>query len=381
MLDGAAYAEPLLYSGTLFVATENNSVYALNASTGLLLWRDNFGAPVPGSALPCGDIDPSGITGTPVIDPGAGTLYAVAYLNPTHHVLYAVSTRDGSVRFSETVDPPGAEVPTQQERAALTLANGMVYIPFGGLDGDCGNYHGWVVGVRADGSPGLTTYVVPTNREGGIWTPSGAAVDSAGDLYVATGNGDSTSAFDHGDSVIGLTPSLTELSYFAPTDWAALNGLDLDLGTVGPTLIGSSTVFQVGKGGVGYLLNASDLGGIGGQEASLHVCGSAYGATAFDGTYVYVACTDGLVQVNVAGGTLNLGWDASGFQAGPPVVAGGVVWTVDAPSGRLLGYSVANGSRVFSFQIGGTSRFTTPTVGPSAVYVATDGYVYAFGTG
>lgn len=380
-LDGKAYAEPLIYGGRLFVATENDTVYALNASKGSILWRQNLGTPVRGSDLPCGDIDPSGITSTPAIDANSGTLYVVAFLKPAHHVLSALRLTDGSVRFSLAVDPPGSNPMVEQQRAALTLANGMVYVPYGGLQGDCGQYHGWVVGAHADGSPSLASYMVPTQREGGIWAPSGAAADSAGHIFVATGNGQSSTVFDHGNSVITLASNLSELGFFAPSNWASLNSRDTDLGSVGPAMVGGSTLFQIGKEGVAYLLNANNLVGIGGETSSLKVCGSAFGGTASDGSAVYVACSGGLFQVRLAGGTMQLGWSAGGIQAGPPVVAGGVVWTVDPPSGRLLGYSASDGAQLFSFQIGPTSRFTTPTASPSAIFVATNEYVYAISTG
>jgi len=170
-MDGKVYAEPLLYGGMLFVATENDTVYALNASNGSILWRQNLGTPVRGSDLPCGNIDPSGITGTPVIDSGSGTIYVVAFLRPVHHVLFALRLTDGLVKFSLPVDPQGSNPTVEQQRAALTLANGMVYVPYGGLQGDCGQYHGWVAGAHADGSPGLSSYMVPSQREGGIWAP------------------------------------------------------------------------------------------------------------------------------------------------------------------------------------------------------------------
>src|ERR1035437_3544605 len=64
-LDGAIYAEPLVFRGEVLVATENNSVYALNAQNGSVLWHRNLGMPVASDQLQCGDINPSGITGTP----------------------------------------------------------------------------------------------------------------------------------------------------------------------------------------------------------------------------------------------------------------------------------------------------------------------------
>jgi hypothetical protein len=163
-----------------------------------------------------------------------------------------------------------------------------VYVPYGGLFGDCGNYHGWVVGAPAS-SPngGLVSFRVPTHREGGIWAPPGASVDRAGNLYVATGNGDSSS-FDFGNAVIRLSPALRREAYFAPKVAGALNLSDTDLGSTGPLLLPSHRAFAIGKSGAGYLLSTSRLGGIGGQLFSSHVCGSAFGASSYARGLIYV---------------------------------------------------------------------------------------------
>ena len=181
------------------------------------------------------------------------------------HVLSAINVTTGAVLWQRGADPPGSVITAQQERSALSLANGMVYIPYGGLAGDCAQYWGWVVGIPANGTGSMVVYKVPTTREGGIWAPSGLAVDSSGNVYAATGNGASITTYDHGDSVIKLSPTLTEEGYFAPTNWSVLNQNDADVGSLGPAIVGPNLLFQIGKEGVGYILNASQLGGIGGQ--------------------------------------------------------------------------------------------------------------------
>ena len=380
-LDGDVYAEPLAFGGKVFVATENDSVYALDGQTGAVLWRTHLAAPVPGSSLPCGDIDPSGITGTPVIDPATGTIYVVAFESPGNHSLVALSTTDGRVVFTRNADPRGADPKVQQQRAALTLANGKVYWLYGGLDGDCGQYHGWAVGLNADGSGGLVAYQVPTGREGGIWAPSGAVVNPEGDLFVATGNGDSTTTFDHGDSVVELSPTLQELGYFAPSNWAQLNGGDTDLGSAGPSIVGNGMLFQIGKEGVGFLLSQGDLGGVGGQVYSAGVCSAAFGGVAVSGSMVFVPCTDGLVGVKVTGSSFSVAWRGPSFQAGPPVVTGNVVWTVDTSSGTVRGLDAATGSSLYSFHVGGVTRFTTPAFAYGELLVATGSTVSSFDVG
>ncbi|HEY0398987.1 MAG TPA: PQQ-binding-like beta-propeller repeat protein, partial [Acidimicrobiia bacterium] len=223
-LDGKVYAQPLIAGDTVIVATEGNSVYALARTTGAIVWRAALGAPVAGKSLPCGNIDPSGITGTPAIDAGAGTVDVVAFLaDGPHHELFALDLATGAVRWHRPIDPPGLKPLVQQERAAATVSGGRILVPYGGLYGDCGAYKGAVVSAAADGSGNLAAYIVPTSREAGIWAPGGAAVDDHGHIWVATGNSESNSNFDYGNAVVHLDPALSAVDYFAPTNWAALN--------------------------------------------------------------------------------------------------------------------------------------------------------------
>ena len=375
-LDGAVYAQPLVFGGDVFVATENNSVYSLDAKTGNVLWRTNLGLPVPGGELQCGDINPSGITGTPVIDASRGILYVVAFTS-LHHTLFAINTTSGVVIFQKAADPSGFVVTAQQQRSALSLANGTIYIPYGGLAGDCGEYHGWVVGLSPNAGGEMEVYQVPTTREGGIWAPSGAAVDSSGNVYVSTGNGASETTFDYGDSVLKLQPSLSLAGYFAPTNWMQLNSDDGDLGSTGPALVGPDLLFQVGKAGVGYLLNTSDLGGIGGQLYSGSVCGGGYGGTAYSSPLLFVPCNDGLVELQVSNSSFSTVWQTPSFDAGPPIVTGGVVWTVDTSSGTLEGFSVKTGYEAFSFSLGSVVHFCPLAGGDGRIFVASNDEITA----
>ncbi len=135
-LDGDVYAEPLIVGNRVLVATEQNSVYCLAFDTGTPLWQVNLGSPVAISQLGCGDIDPSGTTSTPVTDPAKGLLYVAARVQPNHHELFTIDINNGSVLSHRTVDPPGSDTRVQQQRGALALYDGRVYIPFGGLCGD-----------------------------------------------------------------------------------------------------------------------------------------------------------------------------------------------------------------------------------------------------
>ena len=378
-LDGAVYAQPLVVDGRIIVATENDSIYALSAEGGRVMWRTHVGTPVPRSSLPCGNIDPTGITGTPVIDASANLVFAVAFEQPGIHEIVGVDALTGRIRVRRKVDAPGSDPLVQQERGALTLADGRVYVPYGGLFGDCGPYHGFVIGVSTDGRGPLRSYRVPTGRAGGIWAPSGLTVGPRGDLYAATGNSDSSGAFDLGDSVIRLSPDLRLLDSFAPPNWAALNTGDVDLGSVGPTLLPGGLAFQIGKEGIGYVLRARDLGGIGGQVGSTPVCSAAFGATAHVDSSVFVPCVDGLVAVRVRSDrTLAIAWRGPSFDAGPPVVAGGIVWSLDLGSGTLYGFDEATGRVVARASTGPVAHFAAPSVVGVRIYVAATTRIISF---
>jgi len=379
-LDGDIYAEPLVVGGQVIVATENNSLYSLDSSTGKVTWRSHLGDPVPGNSLSCGNLDPSGITGTPVADTGAGLVYAVAFLRRASHELVAVDLTTGAVRWRLPVDPPGADPRVEQQRAALALSNGMVYVAFGGLYGDCGAYNGWLVAVRADGSGQLLSYRVAAERRGGVWAPSGPAIDADGSVFVATGNSIAVDAPDLGDSVLRLSSDLRLVDSFTPSDWADLNQGDVDLGTTGPALLDSGLLFQIGKSGTGYLLGTDHLGGIGGQVYSAPVCSGAYGGTAYQAPYVYVPCRDGLVAIKIdPTPSFTSAWRGPSFNAGPPIVAGGEVWTLDLSQGTLYGFDPASGETRYRESVGSVSHFTTPAAGEGQLFITASTQVVAFG--
>jgi outer membrane protein assembly factor BamB len=395
VLDGAIYGEPLVVGNSVIVATENDSLYALDLSTGQVLWGPrHVGTPVPQSELPCGNIFPLGITGTPVVDTATNTVYAVAErttakLNVVTHDLVAVNILNGKVRWKHSIDP-AAIAPldrrNHQQRAALTLANGRVYVTFGGLAGDCANYTGWVMSANANGVGPVPreAYQVPTSREGAIWGPSGPAVDSGGNLYVSTGNGASINpaVYDHGNSIIKLSPALVELDHFAPTTWASDSASDADLGSTGPSLLANSLIFQAGKNGTGYLVNASALGGIGGQKFQAPLCRD-FGGNAYRAPVVYVACTDGVRAVQITGTTANPSFTVlwhSTVAAGTPIIAGNVVWASSSNFGgtTLYGLDASTGGTVATLAVGTMDHFNTPTVANDRLLIATTNRVLAF---
>jgi len=377
-LDGKVYAQPLIAGDKVIVATEGDSVYALARDSGAVVWRANLGQPVAGKSLPCGNIDPSGITGTPVVDAGRGTVYAVAFLaDGPHHELFALDLAGGAVRWHRGIDPPGLAARVEQERAAAALTGGRIYVPFGGLYGDCGPYKGAVVSAAADGSGDLTSYIVPTTREAGIWAPGGPAVDGGGHLWVATGNSESDSGFDYGNAVVHLDPGLKAVDYFAPTNWAALNRSDTDLGSASPTLLPDGRLFAIGKEGLGFLLDAAHLGHEGGQKFSAKVCSGGYGSAAVAGGLVYVPCVDGLVALRVAADRFDVAWRSPSLSNGAPIVAGGAVWAVDS-KGTLTAYDPAAGTPRFTAPLGPVTRFGSPAAARGLLVAATGNEIVAF---
>ena len=173
ILDGNIFAQPLVVGNTVIAATQNNSVYAIDATSHAILWRTNVGTPAT-SGLPsgCGDprgvpSDPIGILGTPVFDTANGIFYVAALTQPggtLQYTLNALNLSNGGQRYSVPINPqrtssnlPAFSAAMQDQRAALTLSQGRVYVEFGGLSGDCNNYRGWVWTANAsDGSSPLT---------------------------------------------------------------------------------------------------------------------------------------------------------------------------------------------------------------------------------
>ena len=369
-LDGAVYAEPLMVGNRVIVATEGDSLYALDPATGNVQWRTNVGAPVPLSSLPCGDIDPLGITGTPVYDSATGLVFAVAEVSGPTHILVGVDVTTGQVKMRRVVDTDGMDPQAHQQRGALALANGMIYITYGGLDGDCSDYIGRVVAARTDGQGPLFVYRVPTPREGGIWATPGPSIDTAGNVYVSVGNGEVTQGdWDHSDSVLKLSPALQLEDAFAPTNWAEENAGDADLGSQGVVLLPGNFLFIAGKGGKGYTLHANALGGVGGQIDAQDVCVS-FGGAATVGSTIFVPCVNGLRQVNVdASGRIHQGWHADNSITGSPVVGGHTVYSLS--NSMLYALNMDSGQVVTSLNVGQANRFATPTVAGTTIFIGT----------
>jgi polyvinyl alcohol dehydrogenase (cytochrome) len=386
-LDGHLYGQPLYFDGKVYVATENDTAYALFASSGAVAWSTHIATPVASSQLPCGNISPSvGITGTPVIDPPRSEIFVVAdeASGGIHHVLVGLDTGTGHIERTQSVDPAGADASALLQRSGLNLDGASVVFGFGGNYGDCGPYQGRVVSVpEAGGSAGFFT-VDAGHREGAVWMGGGApAVDGAGHIWVTAGNGSQTStgdAYDDSDSVLELSASLQLMQYFAPSNWASQNATDADMSTE-PALLSDGEVVAAGKAQMAYLLSGSHLGGIAGQQAQLNVsCGDDIdGGMAYVGTTVYLPCQRGpvAIQVGTSPPSLSVAW-RSGVGGGPPIATAGRVWTI-GQNGTLYGLNPANGAVLQQASVGSlANHFPTPAVGGSYLLVAAAQHVVAF---
>lgn len=427
---GPVYAQPLYWQkpgadrALLVVASEQNIVYALDSRSGALAWKTSLGPPVPRSSQPCGNVDPVGITGTPVIDEHREALYLNAMVADkalgARHMIFALSLKDGSVLRGWPLDVQAVlarsgqtfSSPVQNQRSALTVLGETVYIPYGGHFGDCGDYRGLVVSVGLEPPHAVRSWST-TARGGGIWAPGGISSDGHA-VYVATGNTMGAWHWSGGEAVIRLGADLKfsgqPQDFFAPSNWLRLDLTDADLGGTNPLLVKLAArdfMLALGKDGNAYLLDARNLGGIGGNLLKRRVSSDtirtspAYIAlddkawVAFRGQGV--DCPNGsrgdLTALKITAApapTLDIAWCAAAQGQGSPIItttdgrANPIVWIVGAEgSNRLHGFRADTGAAVFAG--GGAAeamtevrRFQAPIVVGGRLYVASDQHVYAF---
>jgi outer membrane protein assembly factor BamB len=425
---GHIYAQPLFWRppqggpGLVIVATEDDVVAALDAASGQIVWQTRVGSPVPASALPCTNIDPLGITGTPVIDPTRRAVFFDAVVAGAHgprHDVFGLRLTDGTVLPGWPIDVGVALtargvhfVPLyQNQRAALALLDGHVFVGFGGHAGDCGDYHGMVVGLTTN-PPFVTAAWVSRGRKAGIWSPGGISV-ADGKVYFTTGNSDrdpgAGAPWDDSIGAFRATPALSHSSdprdFFAPSDYAALDDEDLDMAGTMPLPIdlpnGVRRLLAMGKDGNAYLLDRDNLGGVGGALAVRHVANGpiiqtpvvyrAGGETLVAFRAPGAICPDGrsttaVVALAIGPTALHPVWCAPVDGRGIPIVttagaaADPIVWVAGAEGdGRLHGFRGDTGQAVIaSAKLPQLRHFVTPIVADGRLYLAGDGRVFAF---
>jgi hypothetical protein len=425
---GRVYAQPLYLEGgpggraMIIAVTESNNVYALDAINGTPIWQVRVGTPVARANLSCGDIDPLGITGTPVIDLPSRTLIFDAMTTPDggvtkRHLIYALNADTGTTNSGWPVDATATVISgtnsfnsaTQNQRSALALVNGTVYVSYGGHFGDCDTYYGWIVGVQLN-NPGVISAWSTTSAGGGTWGPGGIASDGVYP-YVATGNTFPTATWGGGEAVIRFQsgPSFSTLTndFWAPTNWAQLDNDDADLGGTGPMLIDvpgatpSALVVALGKDGYAYLLNRTNLGGITlpvaktfASSVGIITAPSSYRTT--QGSYIVFPGNSGSSQLIVfrigatkpptfvSRWTQPQGGRGSCFVTSTDGTNNVIVWGVGAEGDqRLHGYDGDTGNTIFAGggaaeAMAGVRRFNTGIAARGRIYVAGDNKVFAF---
>jgi len=466
-VDGAIFGQPLWAAGltvngarhnVVFVATEHDSVYAFDADSSpcMQLWRASLidiahGATSGETTVPAGttgylvgrgagDLAPEvGVTGTPVIDPASGTLYVVsksvnAGENTFYQRLHAIDLKTGNEKPAAPVviaaTYPGSgdggtsvvfNPRTENQRPALALLNGIVYVAWAAHE-DVAPWYGWIMGYSY-GAAGFTQAAVfnaaPDAQDAGIWMSGGApAADSAGNLYLVTGNGtfDAANATvpntDYGDSLLQLTADLGLSQYFTPSEATTDPGGDKDFGAGGAAVLADlaagSPVPQLlicgGKEGTLYLVNRDVLGGFG-NGAAVQVIAfdyPIYATGAYWNSNFYISgdqgpLTDFVLTPSIPQMTSSVSSaHVYGFGGSSPSISAagtgnGVVWTLDnanyctgrapacgpsvlyAHDASNIAHELWNSASLATDAAGNAVKFTVPTVANANVYVGTRG--------
>jgi len=423
--------------GVFVTVTNGNDVYALDETTGAIVWMKNLGAPASKSGVTgCDGGNPLGVISTPVIDARTATLYVAGALGDangiTSHAVWAVSLADGSIKSGYPVDVSAAlgfDPKPHNQRGALSMVGSIVYVPYGGHSGDCvADMHGRVVAIDTATSPPTVKGWQTAGQGEAIWAPGGMV--STGDgVFAATGNRLTTTG-DHTDSeevvhVRGmgtLDKATGSKDFFFPSDWKTKDQRDFDLGAVNPVLVtlpGSSgpALIVASKDGNGFILDSADLGK--GPLVTFDVTMQGMNVRSVPTAYVSGATTFYAIAVdsawaNCPGGTANgavvmgfalapslplkpsVAWCATfslvpkgsdeGMRWGAPAAPGLISTTTDGASDALVWYmdggnqlvalDGSTGATVFrdaAASCGSVRKWTSPIAVAGRIVVAADG--------
>jgi hypothetical protein len=425
---GTMFASPLYWQngpggvGILIAETTGNDVFALNENTGATVWMRNIGSSPQDSGAGCGGIHPIGIESTGVIDPATSTLFvagAIGSATISRHEVHALNLMDGTERTGWPVDvataPPSGSMtfmpqPANQ-RSALSLLNGIVYIAYGGHVGDCGPYHGWVIGINAS-NPAMKGGWATGGQGEGIWAAGGMASDGTG-VFASTGNrtGGGSSTHQDSEAVVKITGLGTRADTYFPSRWQAMDTADADMASVNPVYIEqagstpSKMIVQVAKDGHLYILDAAALGGSNGHKVdftvtgsgmSIHTVPAAYKTTmgqyfVFTTTANANMCPGGgsmtraVVAVKIAPGnppTPTIAWCAplASVTTGPIATTtngsdNAIVWYMS--NGTLKGVDGDTGAQIFSSTntCSNVQRWTSPIALNNKIVVGGNGHL------
>jgi hypothetical protein len=452
-VDGYVFAQPLYVPGVsifgkdihnvVYAATENDTIFALDADSGVELFRRNLGRAVPERELPCKAMGPTiGVTGTPVIDRGTQTLYVAARTyedGASSFRLHALDITSGNekpgspVLISATLPGHGGgsrdgkvtfDAATQLQRPGLRIVRGQVVVAFGSLC-DRGSFHGWVFAYDKSSLAQTGIFLTtPDGQHGGIWQAGAApAVDSAGSIYVISGDGEfnpNEQPANFGDTIVKLRPnntgSLAPSDYFTPYDQREMDVENDDLGSSGPMLLPdqlgphSHLLFAAAKNGTIYLLDRDDMGHSQSTnnnqivqylphffDSKVHAS-AGYWRNAM-GEWVYIGSVEGKLQAL----TLSRGQLSSTpasettmtftYPGVTPVITSrgdsdGIVWALENGSGVLHAFAATDlAQELYNSNQAENGRdraergvqFYVPTVANGKVYFGSRGHLYGYG--
>jgi outer membrane protein assembly factor BamB len=452
-VDGYVYAQPL-YVGNVavpgqgthnvvYVATENGTIFAIDADSGVELFHTNLGPAVPKDQLACLDLGPQiGITGTPVIDPASHTLYVAAKTfkdGSSFFHLHAIDIASGTEKNGSPAlitaalrgDGGGSrngmvvfDAAPQLQRPGLVLVNGQVIITFGSIC-DRGPFHGWVFAYDAASLKRTGVFLTtPNGNHGGIWQAGGSPVtDAEGDLYVITGDGEFDAydgGSDYGDSFLRLRFAANDSSaptdYFTPFDQKEMDVENADLGSSGPMVLPDQVgqhphlLFGAAKNSSMYLVDRDDMGHY--QSSSnnqivqyiphafrtkIHVSPAYWRNSTSE--WIYVCPVEGRLQAfPLSRGRLSPMPSSQtptvfGYPGTTPVISSngnsdGIVWALENITGVLHAFLAANLSvELYNSKQAQDNhdaaehgvQFYAPMVVNGKVYFGTRGHLYAYG--
>jgi hypothetical protein len=427
--------------GTFYVADDNNDVYAIDATSGQTVKSRTPLAMAAGMAgSGCGNVTPVGVTSAPYIDLASRTMYLAAAVGTASTIttfeIHALSIDDLSeapgwpLDISTLASASGVKFnpPPQGQRGGLALINGRLYVAWGGEASDCGAYYGWLVSVPLDNPKGATGYTTAAYG-GGMWAVGGVASDG-NDIFAVSGNakGGSGSTWQdyQSEAVVrfhdGTAFDATNtMDFFAPSNWQFLDEGDVDLVGTGPLVLDvpgatpSALVVAMGKSGVMYVLDRSNLGGLGTGNGTIGeglvsskigigaLRGAAAAYTTSKGTFIVVHSDEGgsycpgatgldLIAVQITPTNppqINTVWCAKSGGNGSPIVtttdsAGSnpIVWIVGTEgSNQLTGWDGETGANIFDgggITMDTVIHWTTPIDVNGRIIVGANDKIYAF---
>jgi hypothetical protein len=441
-VDGQIYAQPLFLPqisiggavhDVVFVATENDSVYAFDATGAQTtpLWSESLGVPSPRNDVD--GISPVlGITSTPVIDVTTNTLYVLAAIStgPSFY-LHALDVTSGAEKFGGPVQVTGSVPGTgwdnsggtitlekgcyQRMGLALDPVTNMIYIAFG----HC--HHGWVLAYDKTSLAQTAIFNdTPDGAGGGLWASGGAPAieDVSGDIFLITGvdQNDPPSGFN--DSFLRLSSAdLSEQDFFQPDNESWLDANDADLGSGAAVLLPdnpSSTPREViggGKDGRVFVVNRDSMGTFAPDtnnviqtvQVGVHQLDNIFATPVYWNGFLYYHCdndalkayswSNGLLSTSpVSSATAVFGMHGAIASLSANGTTNGIIWDIDnstygtgpavlhAYDASNVATELYNSSQAGARDTAGLAlKMTAPTIAGGKVFVGTSNELDIYG--